>query len=291
MSALAVARKDFKAASRSRTLWTVAVLLGMLAALMAYAYQGYQTSDIQTVREMFRQLGIILSFLLPLVALVASYLSIAGEREDGGIKFLLSLPNTRRDVLLGKLLSRQLLVVCGVVFMFVSAVSVSLARHGTLPVGLVLSLLAITVVYGAVFVGVAVAFSSAVASRSRAIGGSIASYFVLVVLYIFPMVRIPAIVQWLHHGILGMEPNLALYDAVKYTSPVTAYQKSLNLVLPEPMEMQVFSRPIPEGVRASNFEPDLPFYLSDEFSLVVFAVWLVVPLVAGYWLFERADLE
>ena len=32
-------------------------------------------------------------------------------------------------------------------------------------------------------------------------------------------------------------------------------------------------------------------YLRDEFSVVVLAFWLVVPLVLSYLLFERADLE
>ena len=36
---------------------------------------------------------------------------------------------------------------------------------------------------------------------------------------------------------------------------------------------------------------DLPWYLSDEMSLLVFGVWLVVPLLVGYLQFDRLDLE
>jgi hypothetical protein len=44
------------------------------------------------------------ALLIPLAALVAAYLSIAGERESGSIKFALSLPISRGDLVLGKTL-------------------------------------------------------------------------------------------------------------------------------------------------------------------------------------------
>jgi ABC-2 type transport system permease protein len=32
-------------------------------------------------------------------------------------------------------------------------------------------------------------------------------------------------------------------------------------------------------------------YLSNEFSVVVFAAWLVIPLALGYLRFQRSDLK
>lgn len=283
MSVRTVAIKDFLGARRSRSLWAVATLLALLTALIAFSQQGYMASDERTVVELFQLLGMVLAVLVPIVALVASYMSMAGERESGGIKFLLGLPNTRRDVFLGKLASR-LAVVAGIVtFMFAAATSVAVAKNGALPVAVVVGLWAATVVYGSLFVCIAVALSSSVAARSRAIGAAIGSYFVLVVLYVVPTVRIGALVRWLHHSMLGLERSPDLYDAVTYTSPYIAYRKATNLALPSDMRRAIFRR--------TSEQPDLAWYLADEASLAVFAVWLVGPLVVGYLRFERSDLE
>jgi len=285
MSVLTVAKQDFKSAGRSRALWTAGTLLALLAALIAFGTQGYRLPPAEQVQNLFRTLGMVLAILLPIVALVASYMSIAGERESGGIKFLLGFPNTRRDVFLGKLLSRLTIVSGGLVLVFVTATSVAVTRHGELPLGTVLGLFVVSLLYGAVFVCVAVALSAAVGSRSRAIGAAVGSYFLLVILYVVPTIRITTLVQWVHHTMLGMETNPDLYNAVTYTSPLIAFRKAQNLVFPDDFQRQVFRRAGEEAAR------DLPLYLSDEFSLVVFAAWLAVPLVLGYLRFDRTDLE
>lgn len=300
MSALSVTRKDFKGVRRSRTLWTAAVVLGLIAVLLAFTNRGFGQSDTEAVQSLFRNLTLVLSVLLPIVALVASYLAIAGERESGGIKFLLSMPNTRRDVFLGKLLSRLVVVAAGVAFMYIAAISVSLTKHGAFPAEVILGTLLVTVVYGSVFVAVAVSMSAAVASRSRAIAGALASYFVLVILYVFPVIQVSNIVRTVHTSLLGMDSNPDLYNAVQYTSPYLAYQKAINLVVPDEMEQRLFldsatsaqgasnGRTVDETAKAAS---DLPLYLTDEFSLVILGFWLAVPLLVGYGLFERTDLE
>ena len=293
MSAVSVFRKDFRGARRSRMLWAAAVVLGVIAALLAYVAGDSGGTSTETVQSLFRTLALIMSVLLPVVALVASYLAIAGERESGGIKFLLSLPNTRRDVFVGKLASRLGIVAAGVGFMYVAAVSVALTRHGAFPAAVVFGTLLVTVAYGATFVSVAVSMSAAAASKSRAIAGAFGSYFVLVILYVFPVVQIPTMVRWVHTTILGADPNPDLYNAVQYTSPYLAYRKAVNLVLPAERRQVIFYSSLPDDIQygsaAANAE--LPVYLRDEFSAVVLAFWLVVPLAAGYWLFQRSDLE
>lgn len=297
MSTIAVAKKDFKGARRSRMLWGVAILLGLIAALLAFSFQGYRQTSTEAVQNVFQILTMLLSILLPIVALVGSYLAIAGEREGGGIKFLLSLPNTRREVFAGKLASRLGVVAAGVAFMWVAAVSVSLTRHGALPARVVFGTLLVTLVYGSSFVSIAISLSAAAASRSRAIASALGAYFLLVILYVFPVVQVTTLVRWVHHTMLGIDKNPDLYNAVQYTSPYLAYRKATNLVLPQQFEQRLFRsslRNTGEHGRltdAAQANPDLPVYLTDEFSLVILAFWLVVPLLVGYWAFERADLE
>lgn len=284
MSTRTVARKDFRSVSRSRGLWIAATLLAVLASLFAYVYEGYGLSPTESVTRLFDTLALALGVFLPLVALVVSYMAIAGERESGGIKFLLGMPNTRREVFLGKLASRVVLVWAGLGLSFAAATSVAVAKHGVLPPGPVFGLFAVSLAYAAVFVAVAVALSGAVAERSRAIAAAVGSYVVLVILFVVPGLRLSAVVRELHHGLLGLERNPDLYDAISYVSPYVAFQKAGNLVFPPSVRSRVFVRP-----GASS--PDLPFYLDDWVAVVVFAGWLVVPLVVGYLRFDRADLD
>lgn len=284
MSTRTVAWKDFRSASRSRSIWAAGTLLALLMALIAYGYDPYRAAPADAVIQLFDTLAMGLAVFLPLGALVASYMAIVGERESGGIKFLLSVPNTRRDVFLGKLASRLALVAAGVGFMFLPVASVAVAKYGALPPGAVLGMVALSLVYAAVFVCIAVAVSAAVAARSRAIAAAIGAYFVLVILYAVPVVRIADLVRWAHHTMAGFERNPDLYAAVSYTSPYIAFRKAGNLVVPADYESQIFRRSAEEGAQ-------LPVYLADEVSLVVFAVWLVVPLALGYLRFDRADLD
>lgn len=283
MSVRTVAWKDLTSVRRSRALWTGVTLLALLVALVAYGLRGYQLSPREQVLNLLRTLVLALGVVAPVIALTASYLAIAGERQTGGIKFLLSAPNTRRDVFVGKLASRLLLVGVGLGFLFVTAAAMARATYGALPLVALVGLFALALVYVSVFVVVAVALSAAFGSRSRAIAAAIGSYFFLVIFFVVPGLRLSSIVSFLHQRVLGLESNPNLYDAVSFLSPYVAFQKATNLVFPADYHNEVFFR--------GSDAPDLAWYLADEVSLAVFAVWLAVPLVLGYLQFDRTDLE
>lgn len=283
MSVRQVASRDLTSVLRSRGLWAAATLLALLVALGSFGI-GFPLSSTESVQRLFVTLAGPTRVLLPLVAIVASYQAIVGERTSGGIKFLLGFPNTRLDVFAGKLLSR-LAVVTGIVgFVFLSAASVAATTEGTLPLGTVFGIFVVTLVYAWVFVAIALALSAGIATRGRAIAAAFGSYFVLVLLYAVPVFRITTVVAWIHRSVLGFDHNQTLYDAVSYSSPYVAYQKAINLVVPADMQTEIFRR-------SSETAPDLPVYLTDGFSVVVFGVWLVGSLAVGYLRFERADID
>lgn len=295
MSTLAVARKDFKGARRAKTLWIVAALLALIGGLFAYVGNADPgQSDAEVVREMMFATGQLMSFLLPIVVMVASYLAIAGERENGGIKFLLSLPNTRRDVVVGKYLSRTVVSGLAVSIMFAVILIVGLIRFGAFPAPVVLGITALTLVYAAAFVSVAVAFSAFVGTRSRAVAGAVSSYFLLVIVQLqLPVISVTEMVSFVTEDVLGMDANPDLYNFVLHLSPFWAFRKAINLVVPQELRIVYFedSADNVQSGFAQGVDPELPVYLTDEFSLVILAGWIVVPLLIGYWRFQRADID
>jgi ABC-2 type transport system permease protein len=299
MSAISVAKKDFTDTRRTKTLWIVVGLMTALGGLMAYVFGGsLEGADAETFKQLYQAVAIVTAIIIPIVAMIATYLAIAGERDSGSIKFMLSLPNSRLDMFVGKFLSRAAAVTATVLLMFTVVTGLLAVRIGALPLGFALGVIGILVLYSLTFVSVAIAMSSMVASRSRAIAGAVGAYFVMVILYVFPMVSITDVVRWAHHDLLGLAENPDLYDLVLHTSPFFALQKALNLVLPTDMAFLPFrgDRVSESAVRnADSYREaavavDLPLYLTDEFSLVILAFWIVVPLALGYWRFERADL-
>jgi ABC-2 type transport system permease protein len=292
VSLVEVTRKDLTGARRSKSLWTVLALLGGIGALFGYlvlAGSGDGTTEPADVRAavagLFRAVAFLVAAIVPIVSLVVGYQAIAGERDSGGMAFLLSLPNSRADVFFGKLLSRTLLVTAGVLLLYLvatGAVVGDLLLTGSpvaVPVGLVGGVVAGSVLYAVTFAVLAVAVSSLFASRRRAVGGAIGAYFVTVVSYLLPGVGVAGIVRAVHTDVLGFASNPNLYALVDFTSPFVAYRKLLNLVLPANTQFA----PLGPG-------HDSVWFLSDEFAFVVFAAWLVVPAVAGYVRFRRADL-
>lgn len=283
MSLADVARKDLTDVTRSRGSWAGLTVLALVGALVAYGFRGYRLGPNEQVLTLLRTLVPAVGLLLPVVVLVVSYLAIAGERQSGGIKFLLGVPNTRRDVFFGKFLSRLGAVVGGVTFLFATGAAVAYATHGALPVAASAGLFAATLGYAAVFVAVAVAVSAAVTGRGRGMGVSVGVYLVFVMFYAVPGIGIRGIAGYLHRDVLGATANPTLYDAVTYTSPYTAFRQAANLALPAAYETPVFRGP-PDG-------GTLPWYLGAELSVAIFAAWFAVPLAIGYRRFDRADLE
>lgn len=284
MSLQTVANKDFTSTIRSRAIWGVGTLLPLLCAIFVYSQTGYRIPAHEAVYQSFRLLSHLFGILIPLTAALVSYMAIANERETGGIKFLLSLPNTRRDVFLGKLASRLALVSSGVAYLFLITIAAAVAKHGSVPFTTLAGLFAVTTLYAAVFVCLAVAISAAVTAKTRAIATTIGTYFVTIILYAIPGFRPTAIVRWIHTSLLGFAPNPHLYDALTYLSPYIAFQKATNLVFPEAYQMSVFAR-------SNETAANLPLYLSDTVALGVFAIWIGILPILGYRQFNRADID
>ncbi|ADB62055.1 ABC-2 type transporter [Haloterrigena turkmenica DSM 5511] len=272
MSTLAVAKKDFLDVRRAKIVWFVSSLYVLIAVLMFYF--GQNNADDPEFYYALTGLTGNGAMILTLVALVTAYLAIAGERESGSIKYMLSIPNSRRDVVLGKFLTRSAVVVGSILVGFGIGAVLGVLWYPSIDVEMFLGALALTILFTLTYVSVAVGISAATASRSRAMGGTIGFFFVTTVLALFRMVSFA--LDWILNDIFSLELSrnaLTFIEAVM--SPLMAFFGAMDLVFPS---------------QASRTAPDSPWYLEGEVMIVILLAWLVVPLVLGIWRFERADL-
>jgi ABC-2 type transport system permease protein len=279
MSVADVLRKDFKDVRRAKLVWAPALVYTLFMLLFFWGQTQSPNPDFYQI--LWGLVGVGGALLIPLIALVAAYLSIAGERESGSIKFLLGLPNTRTDVVVGKVISRSAVVTAGILVSFVVGVPAAavLVPDMTFEYGEYAVFAAVTVLYALAYVAVAVAISAATASRSRAMGGAIGFFFLFNLVWNFLPVGPVQMIGFLSDE-FGVEVSDSVTELIFSISPTGAYLNGvLKLVMPERFNAQ-----------AGAVVADPPFYIEGWFMVLILLAWVVVPLALGTWRFRRAEL-
>lgn len=299
MSATAIARKDFEDAVRSRMVWSVMGVFVLLMALVAVSAATDDLSGTEPTEIIVTVTNIGGLLFVPIVALLVGYMAIVGERESGSLRLLFGLSHGRRDVFVGKFASRLGVIALATPLVGAIAVGTGLALFDDVPLGTFLAYAGLTVLLGMAFTAIAVGVSGIATSRMQAMAGAIGSYVV------FTLVWHP-IVAGVHYLLEGSLPGLEApewYFLLLRLNPLEAYlQVSSELAgqfIWGIVGMQGIVENVPEEslqdpdalVLSNRVGGELPFYLQDWFAAVVLVVWIAVPLLVGYWRFERADLN
>ncbi|SFS53678.1 ABC transporter permease [Halostagnicola kamekurae] len=279
MSVVEVARKDFLDVRRSKMMWLVVTILTGFSGLFVY----FQTSQIPYfesaragVVSVLNGVLMLGSFLVPIVAFVAAYLAIAGERETGSLKFMLGLPNTRRDIVVGKFLSRCLVIGLGLASAALGVTILLALFYPLVPIVPFFVMLGLLTLYAVVYVALAIGISAAVASKARAAAAGFGLYFVL---NVGTFLASPgALVRTVHADVLGLGESPLLYQFVSL------------LVPPEALLYGATAVAEPNGPVTSP-PADAPFFVQPTFMPVVLSAWIVLSVAIGYYAFESANVS
>lgn len=289
-----VARKDFEAAVRSKMLWGVMDVFVAFLSFVALVTVG--TSDGSgSPGGSFLQLTLQLGQLfVPIVALIAGYLAVVGERQSGSLRILLGYPHSRRDVVIGKLLGRSIVIAVTLVVGSTVSILLSTMVVSTPTQSAAIGAVAVIALFGISFTGLAVGISAAADSRGKAMALAIGSLLVFLLVW-------DAAVAGTYAVVTGSLPGLEVeswYFLLQRLSPLGAFRTLASAVVDgqvSPM-VQMGLENIPQGTSpeqlsvSNRIGGELPFYLSDWFAGVTLAVWGLLPSVIGTALFERSDL-
>ena len=299
-SVRAIATKDFQDAVRSWLFWGLSLLFFFLLALItgAISYFGEDiTAEGVTTEALVVIVSQVTSAVIPLIALVLGWKAIAGERESGTIKIMLSLPHSRKDVILGKLIGRSAVLSLSLVVGFVLAAVIVAIGLGGFDVVDYVGLLAVSVVYGVAYTSIAVAISALARSTTVAAASAFGVFILFYVVWnalliIFSLLSSREVLFFEFVAYTG-EINDQEFQGQRLQSwmylvhdldPGNAYANVLSLAT---------SAADIEGanvVQAEMFGGSVPFYLQDWFALVILAFWIVVPLGVALYRFDRGDL-
>jgi ABC-type transport system involved in multi-copper enzyme maturation permease subunit len=272
---LAIARADARRAVRSRLVWSAIVLLG---AMFLPSTGTSARPDLYSISEYLLLLPFdLMTFSLVVVAAVG-YNAVVGERVSGTVRFVLGLPATRRDLVLGKLLSRMGLAVVALGVILVIANALVFQGYGR-PHFLAFWVMGgWMLVYVAVWSAVTIGYSAAFNSPYRTIGALIVTY----------------VVFSFNFGVWGVlvRPAFALAFTGSFDAP------SYETLADAPLWLRVTERlnPLVDFWQATRWSiefvgPGTPTGgpVPHLLGTLVFLSFGAIPLVIGLRRFDRTD--
>ncbi len=266
MSIQIIAQKEFEDAVRKRTLQ---LLVGFFVAFttIMFHYHRSRLGPSGTFIDLYDGILGKLGVIVPVLGVMVGYRAVVGERESGSLKLLLTLPHSRRDVMLGKFIGRcGIIVVTTVVgFVLIGLQTIVFTELFSLTEWL-LAVGEITL-FGIIFVAIAMAFSTAMQSARRAMIGAVGLTVLFSFLYDILILTVTGIID--PHPINGSpDPGPNWLFILPRLNPRKAFQT-------------------PEAIQIAT---PRPFYLEPWFGVVILVMWLVVPLGGAYLRFKRSDL-
>lgn len=281
MSLYTVARDDFTNARRSYVVLGVVAVFTGLVALIVGLDAGHHPDPYRALTDV----SFFMFLVFPIVLAPLAYLAIAGDRDGGAIKYAMGLPNSRAEYVFGKLASRLGVALAAVLVGIVVAFGIAAATYENTPSVARFGWFAATsLLFAFSCIGLFVGISALTASRSRAMLGVFAAYFLLVPFWFgfLPVIGLPALLGTVA-DLLGTTISEETRFFVRSLSPATAYLLSTEVVY----EGVVNSYDMIRGNFAG--QPD-KFYTELWFNAVVMLAWGAGSMLVGYFSFRRSEL-
>jgi ABC-type transport system involved in multi-copper enzyme maturation permease subunit len=266
-----VAQKDVRDAVRARTLWVVAGLL--LVAFVGYSV-AHEFVGLSSFSSFLEGLAVLVGVSLPLVAILLGYKSVVRERTSGSLFLTLSVPHSRRDVILGKFLGRSAVLVVPTLVALAVAGVVGAVRYGSDGLLLYPWFLLVTALYGVAFVGIAMGLSMSTTVDRRITVGAVGVYILLVQFWDNLHSVTLLILHRFDFSVLQEMPDWALL--FRLVKPTESYYRLLRAGF--------------DIGQASRYVGDAPLYVDWWAGAVLLLAWCVVPMALGFRRFATADL-
>ena len=261
MNLSVLVRRNILDPVRTRSLWVLLALFVLVFGLVGYLLGPNQFTSMPNLT------ATIMGVLAPLAALVYSYESIAGPRQSGSLRVLLTYPYSRRQVVLGTLIGRVTIVLLAIVTGIVAAVLATALAGGSIDIVSFALVLAASLLFTAVIVAVGIGISASVATTNRAAMLAFGFYLLFFAFW----GQLPTVVRFVLNGFsfpTGRPPEwVAIWNQL---NPFTAFNSVIQGLLTE---------------TASS-----AFYEALWFGVLVLLGWFVVSVIVGLIRFERADL-
>lgn len=264
-----VARKTLRDAVRDRWFWLYCAGFAALAAGIAViALPGQGLVGTGGFGRTAASLVVLVQLVVTLMAIMLGARNLAGERESGSLRFLLSQPVSRTEVLLGTYAGLAVALLAAVCAGFGTAGVLSVVRSSGLDAGTLVALSGLSWILALVMLGLGMVVSVMTRRSSTSLGAALLTWLFFVFMGDL--------------GLMGTAVSTDLPVATLFftavANPVEAFRLTTVLVLDGSPDVLG-----PAGSYAYDRFGDGLWQL----TLGILGVWVIAPMVAAWMLFRR----
>lgn len=271
-----IAKKEFMDNIRNKWIIVISFIFIILTILSAYVAGGSSDEVFGGMEATIASLMSIYTLLIPLIAILLGFSTIAGEAEAGALSVVLSYPVKRVEVLLGKFLGLgSVLAVTPLIGFGISGVIIA-AIIGAGEGLAFLAFIALAILLGLMYLSLIICISALCRTRARAIAGGVILFFWAMIYGIIIM----AIYQGTGGDFQKLLSGQASYPDWLWGSVVFSPGDTNQMAV-----LRAFDLKEMMGVRF-----DAPDWMNITFLLFVQLVWIIVPLILAYFFFKRRDI-
>jgi ABC-type transport system involved in multi-copper enzyme maturation permease subunit len=214
--------------------------------------------------------------LIPLIAIILGFATIAGEAESGALYVVLSYPVRRIEVLLGKFFGLGSVLIVSIFIGFGFGGVIIAATVGPESWAGYIGFILLSIFLGLIYLILSICISAYCKRRSRAIAGGIILIFWGMIFGTILMAALYGTGYTFEDIMTGNTPDW-FFNAVVF-SPGDLHQTAA---------MRAFGI---NSVDMMGFSVTIPEFLSMNLLLVVHLIWFIVPFFLAYYFFKRRDI-
>jgi len=271
-----IAKKELLDNIRSKWIIFISVIFIILTILSAYVAGGSSDEVLGGFEATVISLMTIYTLLIPIIAILLGFSTIAGEAEGGALSVVLSYPVTRMEVLLGKFLGLgSVLAVTPIIGFGISGIIIASVIGVEEGLAFIV-FIALAIVLGLMYLSLIICFSALARTRVRAIAAGVALFFWAMIYGVIVM----AIFMGTGGDMTKIFEGTATYPEWLFASIVFSPGDLNQMAV-----MRAFG--LNEAMGVSLEAPD---WMNMPFLLVVQLIWIIVPLFLAYFFFKRRDI-
>ena len=278
VSIYSVAKKEFEDNIRNKWITTLITIFVILTIATSY-FAGSREADSSSLGEMEDTITVLLSIsviLIPLIAIMLGYATISGECESGSLYVVLAYPIRRREVLLGKFIGLGAVIVFSTIIGFGTGGIIIAVLAGTSEWTSYVVFIGLTILLGLLYLSVSIFFSTLTSKRSTSLGLGVLIFFWSMIFCIILMA------VYLGGG--------GSYDEL-LTGETTFPNWMWWAILLSPMDMNQVAVLRAFGIEeVFGFLMEFPTFMTLSLLVTVQLIWIIVPLILAYYVFERRDI-
>ena len=267
-----IAKKEIMDCIRNFWIITITAIFVLLTLIESYFGSVFSTG--------WHDFGATISFMMlsvewivPILAFMLGYAAIIGEIERGSMSALLSMPINRVEIVFGKFLGLGGVLSLSILLGFGFAGAIIGIMIPNANYGEYLSFILSTVLYGIVYLSVAIFFSTLFKKRATALGGAIFLWFFFNMILPLVLFGIAVAGKALPDIINGNVPDW--YYVLQLINPTSVYSALVSLNV---------------GLELMETVGEYPTFYTTELLVTVLIIWITVFLILTFWRFRRKDI-